>query len=58
MTLKEFVEDAVNKIPHPSVWGEVCDLVAQKVEQQKGTYKAQWAVDYFISLCKKRGYCK
>ena len=35
MTLTEFIEDAVNKIPHPSVWGEVCDLVAQKVEQQE-----------------------
>ena len=56
MTLTEFIEDAVNKIPHPSVWGEVCDLVAQKVEQQE-PHNVAWAVQYFIELCKERGYC-
>ena len=54
MTLKQFVEDAVNKIPHVSVIGEVCDLVYNKVKSLEGEEKAYMAADNFMKLANQK----
>lgn len=57
MTLKEFVEDSIKKVPHPSVWGEVCDLVTDSVEKVAGPDQAKIAADYFCKLAHEKGWC-
>lgn len=57
MTLKQFVEDAISKVPHPSVWGEVCDLVTSKIESIAGPEQARIAGDYFCKLAQEKGWC-
>ncbi len=58
MTIKQVVEDAVSKIPHPSVWGEVCDCLAQSLERQGANRtEVMGAVDYFCKLCQQKDYC-
>lgn len=57
MTLKEFVEDSIKKVPHPSVWGEVCDLVTDRVAQIAGPDQARIAADYFCKLAHEKGWC-
>jgi hypothetical protein len=54
MTLKQFVEDAVDKIPHASIIGEVCDLVYNKVKAAEGEEKAYMAADYFMKLANQK----
>ena len=54
MTLQEFIADSVRKIPHPSVIGEVADLVYEKVRKVQGEQIAHMAVEDFIIKANKR----